>query len=316
MKKHMKIRHFEDDKLLFVGDSIASKANIKFLERASMKSIIAVNAYSSVRDDRSFTPNENFLDVVENELKKNTFKSMVLAGGSTDITNLNTKDNPDPKTLREAATVTAQNLFCIAETALVEHPSLEKVIIAKNTPRFDSVVDDPSHLKPHLSQLVDSIFFGFWCESINKDRIVIGDHSLEEWSARHHDQIYGTKHLPAYDGIHMRGAAGSYVYTKSLLNIFKKAAVVQSHPGHSPAEPEYNPLQMVRQRIQSNRLSSSRPSPSPSDNVAFPAPSFPSSTAPHSALPASRPSVIKTPSSSPQSFYTIPVSNPFEILGN
>ena len=155
MEKHMRVRHFHDQKILFVGDSVSQAANFNPLERYAKKSIKTV-----IIPDASPDPAKNFFDTVELELKKDSYKYLVLAGGNDDITHLNTK-NEDAFNLREAAIHTAKNILSIAEAALQEYSSLVQVIIVKTTPRFDSENDDPLHLKPQLAQLVDSVLFGF-----------------------------------------------------------------------------------------------------------------------------------------------------------
>ena len=95
MKKHMNVRHFANDKLLFVCDSVSSITNLKLLERVSQKSIKAVKANLIVNDDDSPEPEECFLDVVEHELQNDTYNNLVIAGGHTDVTSLNTKGKVD-----------------------------------------------------------------------------------------------------------------------------------------------------------------------------------------------------------------------------
>ena len=111
----------------------------------------------------------------------------------------------------------------IAEAALQEYPCLNKVVIVKTSPRFDLESDDPLHLKPQLAQLIDSVYFSTWSESRFKDKIVLGNHNIEEWSKLSHDRVFGSSNLPNHDGIHLVGPSGSRVYTNSLISIFKHA---------------------------------------------------------------------------------------------
>ena len=149
MQKHMILKHPQKSKLLWVSDSITSNVDFAFISRQTNCDIKAVKAYNIAPDACDFLfPNKNFLDVVDNVLNSSSYKTLVMGGGSVDITNLNTLDNPDNSITehREKIIIAAQKMFCIAESAFHTYPSLEKVIILKNTPRFDLSSKDPPPL--------------------------------------------------------------------------------------------------------------------------------------------------------------------------
>ena len=322
IQKHMRVRHFEDHKLLYVGDTVSLNVNFKQMEREAQKAITTAKASISNTRDEPSEDHESFLAVVETELRKEKYKILVLAGGSVDITNISTEDNLDTTKLREEAVLCAQNLFCIAEAALEEYPELEKVVLVKNAPRFDPPSADPTQLRPLLSQLVDSCYFGLWCESKHKHRIVLGNHDLSLWSRHDHANIYGSPQLTRYDGVHMIGPSGFDVYTRSMMNIFRQASLIKTSPApmevkKSNRRPDYDPVLLVRQAIAKNRVDTA----TVTDSNGPPAPSsvpIPTGMAPPGQRPSSslRASVIMNPSASTQERYSIPVSNAFNILGN
>ena len=124
----------------------------------------------------------------------------------------------------------------MAEAALAEHP--EKVVLVRNTPRFDPPSSDPFGLKPQLVLLTDSVYFGLWCESKFKEKIHLGNHDLDEWSKLDVCQAYGYPHVKGYDGAHMFGNAGKSILTRSILSI---TPIPSQLPSLNP-HPTYNPL--------------------------------------------------------------------------
>ena len=100
---------------------------------------------------------------------------------------------------------------------------------------------------------MDSVYFGLWGKSKFKDKIVLGNHDLAQWSRIPKETIYGFPNQPNHDGIHMTGPSGSRVYTSSLISIFKDAKLISSSSLLKGTVPEYDPLMIFRQRISSTR---------------------------------------------------------------
>ena len=113
-------------------------------------------------------PSLNFTDVIPIELKKNNYKTMVLQAGSVDITNLNTKDEPEKyiEYFRQEAVVSVTNLFSAANNALKTNPGLAKIILMKQTPRYDPLHIDPLGLKASLSVLFNNTLTDLWMNSL------------------------------------------------------------------------------------------------------------------------------------------------------
>ena len=252
-----------------LGDSVYSNVNFGLLERESQKSITAVKADGLDNDKVSSTV--NFLEVIDSELNRKEFSTLVLAAGPAEISKLNTKEDCDPKQLSVLTVDMAKKIFCMAEAALVEHPELEKVVLIRNTPRFDPPSSDPTGLKPQLILLADSVYFGMWCDSKLKEKIHLGNHDVNEWSRHEISHAYGFPHISGYDGAHMFGVGGRTILTRSILSILKKAIITPNSALSSTANPSsssYDPLLILRDRIQSHRGAQSTPqqqrSPQPS----------------------------------------------------
>ena len=120
--------------------------------------MITSKAYASVFDNvgrrakaAAQYPTKNFTDVVPTELRKELFQYLLLRAGAVDITNLNTKDNPEhfSKHYKEEVRYAAKNLFKVAEDFVSTQPTLKKVVIMTQTPRYDVKAVDSLSLKPN-----------------------------------------------------------------------------------------------------------------------------------------------------------------------
>jgi hypothetical protein len=151
--------------MILIGDSITNSLDTKVIAQASDSTIKKVKAYSSVHDEDSNIakqaaryPQHNYTDVAQIELGKKQFDILLLQAGSVDITNLNTKSNPTEHFdyFNQQTVLSAKNLFSVAVNALSTHHSLQKVVIFKQIPRYDTTHADPLQLKPALSQIFNN----------------------------------------------------------------------------------------------------------------------------------------------------------------
>ena len=154
---------------------------------------------------------------------------LVLQAGSVDITNLHTEDEPAKhmEYFRQEAVKSAKNLFKVAVNALNATPSLKKVVIMKQIPRYDPSHVDPLSLKPTLSILFNNTLTELWMESPYKQKIYVGNHNIECTGAIKESRYMHTK-SGKYDGIHLYGSSGKKAYTLSVLNILQAANVTSS----------------------------------------------------------------------------------------
>ena len=293
-------------------------------------SIKHTKAYTATYSPEAHLPNKNFLDVLDNELANEAFKVLVIGGGSADITNINTQINPEEniESMREEASKSAKELFCLAESALANFPSLQKVVLMKRTPRYDPIEVDPLGLKPQLSSLADSVSFGYWCESKYRDKIILGGHTIPHGDFQH-KQVFGVPGSNGYDGLHMKGPDGKQFLTQSILKVLVKANLaeqnlparnVQNSIQHEiPTKthrrshrresiPHYDPMDVMLKRIRTFSRAQTQPSPNHlEDDVFF---------HPLGRKQPLRPSVITGTLHQSGNHYSVPVYNRFEALGN
>ena len=239
----------ESPKILYIGDSISANVDIANLEFATQAEFITAKAYSSTHETESNIakqapkfPDSNFLDVVRKNVNKGNFKSLVIQAGSVDITNLNTMDDPEEhmEYFRQETIRSATNLFQAGIDALKAKPSLTKVLIMKQIPRYDPADVDPLSLKASLSILFNNTLTNLWMESPFKQKMFIGNHNIECNGAIREARYRHTK-SGKYDGVHLYGSSGTKAYTLSVLNILRAANITASeHNFHqSCAQFEY-----------------------------------------------------------------------------
>ena len=154
---------------------------------------------------------------------------MILQSGSVDISNLNTKDEPSKhiEYFKQQTIMSAHNLFNTATNGLRVQPTLRKIVIMKQVPRYDPSNVDPLGLKPSLALLFNNTITGLWMDSPIKDKIFIGEHNIDCTGAIRESRYRQTK-SGKYDGIHLYGSSGRKAFTLSVLNILKAANVTSS----------------------------------------------------------------------------------------
>ena len=162
-------------------------------------------------------------------MEKEKYKYVVLQAGSVDITNLNTKDNPEQymEYFRQETIMSATNLFQAGLNALQIQPNLAKVVIMKQIPRYDPLEVDPLSLKASLSLLFNNTLANLWMASPEKHRIFIGNHNIECNGVIREARYRHTK-SGKLDGIHLLGSSGMKSYTLSVLNIFRNAQITSA----------------------------------------------------------------------------------------
>ena len=227
-------------KLLYIGDSVGHSASLRKLEEFQNCRIQSARAYSSVFDEKARWPEQNFSDVVKYSLQKSERDCpdvLLMSAPTVDISNLNTANlstYQQTESLKQKVIISSQNMFAIAERALETSPNLSKVVIMEHPPRFDTPDVDPTFLKPNLARLANATLGGLWLNSPQKDRIVIGQHSLESSGsgAAHVDRYQGRG--GKYDGVHLYGRTGSRDYTNSVMTIL--SMTVPRYPGSVQTE--------------------------------------------------------------------------------
>ena len=225
-------------KILLVGDSISGQLHTKTIEYATKAKVRKVKAYSSTYENTTNDlkhapkfPNKNFKDVIENELDREDVDVLLVQSGSVDITNLKTEGKNENKFeyFKEQTITSATNLFKSVTNAAKNHSSLQKIILLKQTPRFDATSTTTPGMKQKLSKLYNETIDILAASSDCKDKIIIGNHDLDcsggVLLARYKDCISGK-----FDGLHMFGPSGQKAYTNSVMKVLSSAQLVVSIP--------------------------------------------------------------------------------------
>ena len=158
---------------------------------------------------------------------------------------------------KQVTIMSATNLFEAATNALKVQPSLEKVIIMKQTPRYDPRDVDPFGLKPSLSLLFNNTLGSLWLDSPLKEKLFVGDHNIE-CNGAIREARYRQTRSGRYDGIHLYGSSGRKAYTNSVLNILRLAQVT-SPDFHGPCEQfRYQTRQIRANNRQTGRVNQNK----------------------------------------------------------
>ena len=227
----------DEIKACIIGDSVSDNLDHRVIANAMKCKLRTAKAYSTLEDheenvakSRTKFPHKNFSNVIESELKKEDTNILIIQAGSIDITNMKTNGDNTKRYIeyfKQQSHLSASNLFTKVSNAFVANPSLQKAIIMKLTPRYDTSENDPQSIKSALVQIYNDTLLKLWIESPNKDKIHIGSHSLEcAGGVRKARYMLGRK----YDGLHMYGPSGRKAYTESVLNILRDAGFIRNNP--------------------------------------------------------------------------------------
>ena len=207
------------------------------LEVVTNTTIKTAKAYSSAWDNHARFKEQNIMDVTITELKKSSFNQLVIGAPTVDISNLNTEKvraNDNVDRLKEKIRASCQNIMKVAQDAIENNPSLERVTVMNHAPRYDTKDVDPIGLKPNLANFANNYMLELWMDS-PIDKIFIGSHNLE-CSGELKVKRYKDDRTGWYDGVHLYGSAGKMAYTESVLNILLSSFPAQAHANtyHTP----------------------------------------------------------------------------------
>ena len=107
---------------------------------------------------------------------------------------------------------TSQKMYTLAENSLKNNPSLEKIIIVKQLPRYDNKV------KADLADFANHILEQEWIKNGCNKKIVIAKQKIED-EANMKIEAFGDTRQPNYDGIHMRGGNAVPFMTRSFIKM-------------------------------------------------------------------------------------------------
>ena len=123
---------------------------------------------------------------------------------------------------KQETVLSARRFFKTGEKAISTNKGLEKVVMMKQTPRYDPATVDPLCIKPALAELYNNTMTEQWMNSQYKEKIIIGNHNIDCVGAIKESRYRVTK-TGKYDGIHLFGSSGRKAYTNSVINILNLA---------------------------------------------------------------------------------------------
>ena len=224
--KKKKTAFLEKQKILYVGDSISLNVNFPKIESRTSTRIRTKKAYSAAFDTTAKYPHKNVVDVTKDALEDtpldDKYSQLVIGAPSVDITNLDTsnvREKDNVEVFKQKIHVSCQNIITAAESAIRNHPELEKVVIVEHAPRFDIHEVDPTGLKPKLALFANNTLDKLQQSSDMKNKIVLGKHSLDKL----HSRMYKDERTGRYDGLHMYGVNGFLLYTDSIVKIINSS---------------------------------------------------------------------------------------------
>jgi hypothetical protein len=204
---------------LMIGDSHLKSINPRMVERAVGGRLFTPGytrpkvgrAYCSTRDwPGARFPENNITDMLPQLLNAREYTDVIVLAPSTDISNLKDITNSSMETVHNKAVESSINTVAAVEAALRDFPSLKSAIIVERLPRTDSMADISEFSNFALRGLVD--------KSALHDRMsVLSLNSIIPSSQVMEDDMYGSSFLPNYDGIHLRGKAGTKLFTRSIV---------------------------------------------------------------------------------------------------
>ena len=242
MNRNSKTQPNAEPRILYICDEVGANVDIKHLEHATRKKVIRTKAYTTINSTEKnaakkppLHPKFNFTDVIAEKISHNDYHSLIIQSGSVDITNLDTKSDPATHTeyYRQEVKIAAQNLFTAASNAIIAQPSLEKIVILKQLPRYDPISVDPMSIKPALASLFNITLTEEWMASNFKDKITIADHDIDCTGAVRLARFKESK-TGRYDGVHLLGSSGKKTLTNRLLTVLENLGFVENNQKYEP----------------------------------------------------------------------------------
>ena len=222
-------------KILFIGDSLSRNLNVSVLKNVTDMEVRKAEAFIVDKNDvKARYPEKNLMDVVPRELKNDAFSTLILQGGTNEVSNLVTSGEMTMEkidSLKHEIKASSEKIFNIAEKSLAQNEGLENVIIFKRMFRCDIQRNDPAQIKNHLSKHGNRVLDDIWLSKGCPQNIKIVQQGLN-CNEELRSSRFGHPTAQGYDGVHMRGKLSVQHYTGSVLN-----ALMEAVPSLSPTPP-------------------------------------------------------------------------------
>ena len=116
-----------------MATSITNNLDKKVCQNASGHNIDSATAYTIENDIDARYPTKNCVSTVPAKLKNKKYDTLIVQGGSIDINNINTKDEPIEEHLnswKNKVKKSSERMFKLAEDSASQHPGLEVIIVS------------------------------------------------------------------------------------------------------------------------------------------------------------------------------------------
>ena len=238
----------KNDKLVWVGTSLSKTLDIHKFQNDTKSSVKTVKAFGIKREENHLYPEMNFTEIVPEVIEEDSPDTLVLQGGSIEITNIDVKQalmdsNKDIEDYKEEwfskTEKDSSNLFDIAERAIKKKPKM-KVIIVKRLPRNDPFISDPLGIKKKLSKFGNNVYDQLWFRRGAPKNIHIVNFELGcEQSPHLQKLIFGNPASQQFDGIHLRGEGASrhltYRAAQAIKPVLKQTVQLSKKHDNFPA---------------------------------------------------------------------------------
>ena len=173
---------------------------------------------------------------VKDVIKNDAPDLIILEGGTTEITQIDTKSVSHNKTdamkqkrgWENKVESESNAIFEIAKEATTIVEGLQVVII-KRPPRYDTNMSDPYHTKSNLSHFANCIYDQLWYKKGSPSNIHVVNVELgTETSENLKNLIYGKTTSQGYDGVMLRGEGASRHFSYRSIQAIKPI-IQQSH---------------------------------------------------------------------------------------
>ena len=261
------------EKVLWFGSSLSKSLDIHKFQRDTKTRVKNVKAYGIKKEENQLVPEMNFTDIVPDIMKDEDPDTIVLEGGSIEISNIDVKgalmdEDRDIEDYKKEwfhkVGEDSENMFGVAEKAIKQKPNL-KIIIVKRLPRHDPYSVDPLGIKKKISKFGNDAYDQMWFQRGCPKNIHIVDFELGSENSPHLKKlIFGNPDLNAFDGIHLRGQGASRHLTYRAVQAIKpvlktKAVPLSSHKRFSQAmsqkqQHDKQQAQMYRNKVGSQKV--------------------------------------------------------------
>ena len=217
--KNKQNKYKKSSNWFLVGDSHINSNKLRMVEKVTEGKLFCKGfahpkegrAYCSSKDwPNAKYPGNNHTEMLPKLLIERPYTGGIILCPGNDISNLTKLDKAKQKIMAEK---TAINMLKVAERALEENPTLEKLVLMEYPPRADS---EPL---AKLSGLSNQVLRDSVDRSRFRAQIVVGSMANLNYANKDEmiDRFGPTNSHPRFDGVHLRGSKGAHLYTESIM---------------------------------------------------------------------------------------------------